>query len=92
MIKTVIGVEKRTKTKLLPLYRVLLHNDDVNDMPHVTSVLMRVFRFDSKKSLHIMLEAHSSGVALCTTEPKEHAEFHQEQLQAYSLIATIEPG
>jgi ATP-dependent Clp protease adaptor protein ClpS len=83
------GVEE--KAKLTPLYRVLLHNDDVNTMDHVASSLMEVFSIDQNEAITIMLEAHESGVALCRVEPMEHAEFHQERLQSLSLTATIEP-
>jgi ATP-dependent Clp protease adaptor protein ClpS len=74
----------------LPLFKVLLHNDDRNTMDHVVSALMRVFRFDRTRSEQIMLEAHHQGVAVCTVEPLEQAEFHRDQLLSFSLIATIE--
>ncbi len=76
---------------LLPRYRVLLHNDDVNSMDHVIRTLMRVFRFERAVCERIMLEAHRSGVALCTIEPLEQAELHRDQLISFSLISTIEP-
>ncbi len=79
------------RTDLVPRYRVLLHNDDVNSMDHVVAALERVFRFDRATCELIMLEAHQNGVALCTTEPLEPAELHRDQLIALSLISTIEP-
>ncbi len=75
----------------IPLYKVLLHNDDKNAMDHVIRALVNVFRFELPKCEQIMLEAHRNGVALCTVEPIEQAELHRDQLQSYSLIATIEP-
>ena len=60
-------------------------------MEHVVKALMRVFRFDQQKCEQIMIEAHKNGLALCIVEPLEQAEFHQEQLISYSLVATIEP-
>jgi ATP-dependent Clp protease adaptor protein ClpS len=77
--------------QLLPRFKVLLHNDDVNDMEHVVRSLVRVFRFDRARCEQIMMEAHRKGVALCTLEPLEQAEFHRDQLTAFSLTATIEP-
>ncbi len=77
-------------TTHIPLYRVLLHNDDYNTMDHVVKSLMKVFRFEKTESERIMLEAHRSGVALCIIEPLEQAEFHRDQLQSYSLIASLE--
>lgn len=73
-----------------PLYKVLLHNDDRNTMDHVVHALMRVFKFERPLCERIMLEAHRDGVALCIVEPLEQAEFHRDQLQSFSLTATIE--
>ncbi|MFA5073004.1 MAG: ATP-dependent Clp protease adaptor ClpS [Nitrospirota bacterium] len=74
----------------VPLYKVLLHNDDINTMEHVTKALMRVFKFGLPKCRHIMLEAHVQGVALCVVEPLEPAELHRDQLISFSLSASIE--
>jgi ATP-dependent Clp protease adaptor protein ClpS len=79
------------RKQLLPRFKVLLHNDDVNDMEHVVRALIRVFRFDRAECERIMMEAHQRGVALCIVEPLEQAEFHRDQLIALSLISTIEP-
>jgi ATP-dependent Clp protease adaptor protein ClpS len=78
-------------TTLIPLYKVLLHNDDVNTMDHVVAALMRVFKFERERCERIMWEAHTKGTALCTVEPLEQAELHRDQLQSLSLTATIEP-
>jgi ATP-dependent Clp protease adaptor protein ClpS len=77
-------------TTHIPLYKVLLHNDDRNTMEHVVKALMRVFRFEQTECERIMLEAHRNGVALCTVEPLEQAELHRDQLQSFSLISSIE--
>ncbi len=79
------------RKQLFPRFKVLLHNDDVNDMEHVVRSLMRVFRFTRDVCEQIMMEAHRKGVALCTVEPLEQAEFHRDQLIALSLASTIEP-
>ena len=75
----------------IPLYKVLLHNDDSNSMDHVVRALMKVFKFGREECERIMLEAHQNGVALCVIEPLEQAEHHRDQLQSFSLLATIEP-
>ena len=85
------GTVVDNRPRLAPLYHVFLHNDDVNDMGHVVLSLRKVFQFSPQQCVSVMLEAHNSGVALCRTEPLEHAELHQEQLQALSLVSTIEP-
>ena len=86
----VVVVEDRAALHM-PRYKVLLHNDDHNTMDHVVMALMNVFRFGKEACERIMLETHNQGVALCTVEPLEQAEYHRDQLQAYSLAATIEP-
>jgi ATP-dependent Clp protease adaptor protein ClpS len=75
----------------MPLYKVLLYNDDVNTMEHVVRSLVQVFKFEPRECERIMLEAHQNGLALCIVEPLEQAEFHRDRLRSYSLIATIEP-
>ena len=79
------------QTMHIPLYKVLLHNDDHNTMEHVVRVLSRVFKFPKERCEQLMLETHNHGVALCAVEPMEQAEHHRDQLQSFSLIATIEP-
>ncbi len=79
------------QTAHIPLYKVLLHNDDVNEMDHVVKALMHVFGFEQEVAEKIMWEAHDTGVALCSIEPLEQAELHRDQLLSFSLIATIEP-
>ena len=89
--KTGIETNVGEETKLQPMYKVLLHNDDQNDMAHVVYALNQVFNMQAGDASRIMFEAHNSGVALCKIEPLEHAELHRDQLQSYSLTATIEP-
>jgi ATP-dependent Clp protease adaptor protein ClpS len=76
---------------IMPRYKVLLHNDDVNSMEHVIKSLQQVFKFELEECARIMLEAHMNGLALCIVEPLEQAEHHRDQLRAFSLVATIEP-
>ena len=86
--KTGTVIEHRTTH--IPLYKVLLHNDDRNTMEHVVKSLMHVFRFEQTECERIMLEAHQKGVAICIVEPFEKAELHRDELQSLSLISTIE--
>jgi ATP-dependent Clp protease adaptor protein ClpS len=85
------GMRVEQSTLHIPLYRVLLHNDDHNSMEHVIRALKRVFQFELTECERIMLEAHQNGLALCTVEPLETAEHHRDQLISFSLISTIEP-
>ncbi len=87
--RTVVVLEKQVAH--IPLYKVLIHNDDVNTMDHVIGALMRVFKLERKACERIMVEAHKNGLALCAVEPFEQAELHRDQLRSFSLVSTIEP-
>jgi ATP-dependent Clp protease adaptor protein ClpS len=86
-----------SKTRLAPLYRVLLHNDDVTPMDFVVRVLQEVFKLGFFQAGRIMLEAHRTGLAHVVTEPLEAAEFHVDQARSlarprgYPLSLSIEP-
>ena len=78
-------------TKLLPPYKVLLHNDDHNSMDHVVRSLLRsVPKLSRMRAIQIMLEAHNQGVALVIVCPLEQAELFRDRLESCGLTATIE--
>lgn len=84
--------EQRTRRQILPPWRVMLHNDDVNDMVHVVRALMHsVSSLSVERATEIMLEAHLHGVAQVIICPKEHAELYRERLEQHGLTSTIEP-
>src|SRR5688572_20045415 len=85
------------ETRLTPMYRVLIHNDDVTPMDFVVKILTEVFRLDAFLAFKVMLEAHTSGVAHVVTEPLERAEFHVDQCRSlarprgFPLTLSYEP-
>ncbi len=82
---------QREITRLLPPYRVLLHNDDYNTMDHVVEALVRsVPSLSVDDAVRIMLEAHTHGVAQVIVCPKERDEFYCERLASFGLTATME--
>jgi ATP-dependent Clp protease adaptor protein ClpS len=82
----------RLRSKLLPPYKVILFNDDYNEMLYVVAVLLHtVNNLTQQEAEHIMLTAHLTGSAVVVVCPKESAEFYQERLLSYGLTATIEP-
>jgi ATP-dependent Clp protease adaptor protein ClpS len=87
-----------TETRLAPLYRVLIHNDDKTPMDFVVYVLRTVFtQLTEEDAIAVMLEAHHTGVALVCVETLEQAEFHVDQAHSlargakYPLTLTYEP-
>lgn len=83
--------EQRVRKQILPPWRVLLHDDDVNDMAHVVRALLSsVTSLTVEDATQIMLEAHLHGVAQVIICPKEHAELYRERLEQHGLTCTIE--
>ncbi|SRR5579884_2634821 len=82
----------RQHTKLLPPYKVILYDDDVNEMYYVVSALLHaVNNLSVQEAEQIMLTAHLTGNAIVVVCPRELAEYYQERLLSYGLTATIEP-
>jgi ATP-dependent Clp protease adaptor protein ClpS len=80
------------RTKLLPPYKVIVHNDDYNEMNYVVFALLHsVNTLTVQEAERIMLTAHLTGKAVVIVCPKEAAEYYQERLLSYNLTATIEP-
>lgn len=78
--------------KLLPPYRVVLHNDDHNEMTAVVLSLIKcVPSLSVDDATEIMLEAHEHGQATVIKCPKEAAEHYRDALEGCGLTATIEP-
>ena len=82
----------RLRAKLLPPYKVILLNDDYNEMEYVVRVLLHLINhLTQPEAEEIMLTAHLTGSAVVIVCPKESAEYYQERLSGYGLTATIEP-
>lgn len=81
-------VDTASEPRLAPLYRVLIHNDDVTPMDFVVRVLREIFRLPLVRSMEVMFEAHHRGVAHVVTEPLERAEFHVDQARSLSRART----
>ncbi len=81
----------RPATKRLPPYKVLLHNDDVNDMLYVVEKVVHLTPLSVEEAVERMLEAHHVGATLLLTTHKERAELYCEQFATFNLTATTEP-
>ena len=84
-----IGTQPRTE--ILPPWKVILHNDDHNEMLHVVQSLVKsVPGLGRMRAVEIMFEAHNRGQAVVVTCPLELAELYRERLESFGLTATIE--
>jgi ATP-dependent Clp protease adaptor protein ClpS len=82
----------RLRAKLFPPYKVILFDDDYNEMDYVVAALLHAINdLSQQEAERIMLTAHLTGSAIVVVCPKEIAEYYQERLLNYGLTATIEP-
>jgi ATP-dependent Clp protease adaptor protein ClpS len=81
----------KPKVERLPPFRVLLHNDSVNEMGYVVATIVELTPLNKRDATEAMIEAHKTGVALLLVTHKERAELYQDQFRSKRLTVTIEP-
>jgi len=85
------------ETELEPLWRVIIHNDDITPMDFVINVLTSIFFLSQPDAADVMMAAHLSGMALVQILPKTEAERRINKahfaagLEGYPLHFTMEP-
>jgi ATP-dependent Clp protease adaptor protein ClpS len=90
-------IESQEETAEGPLYRVIIHNDDVTPMDFVLHILVSVFELAGPHAVQVMYAAHYHGSAYVQTLPKTEAEKRvgnahvSARLNGYPLRFTIEP-
>jgi ATP-dependent Clp protease adaptor protein ClpS len=70
------------KTRRQPPYAVILHNDDLNGMDFVITVLRKVFGYEVEKCVELMLEAHEKGRSVVWVGALEVAELKADQIRS----------
>ena len=84
-------------TELEPIYRVIIHNDDVTPMDFVVHILERIFFVTGQAAVEIMFSAHFNGAAYVQSLPKGEAQSRIGKahfaagLEGYPLRFTMEP-
>ena len=81
---------KTKPPKHLPPWKVLLHNDDKNEITFVVRTITELTPLQHEEAVLRTLEAHQQDVALLLVTHKERAELYQEQFQTKGLTVTIE--
>ncbi len=79
------------QTRVLPPYRVILHNDDVNTFEHVILAILKLTPLKEPEAVARTIEAHETGSALLLVTHKERAELYVEQFASKKLTVTCEP-
>ncbi|MFQ5428730.1 MAG: ATP-dependent Clp protease adaptor ClpS [Phycisphaerae bacterium] len=76
----------------LPQYKVILHNDDENDILHVVETILMLTPLGKEEAIDRTREAHFTGCSLLLVIHRERAELYVEQFQSRNLTVTIEPA
>lgn len=85
---------KNPPSKPLPQWKVILHNDDLNDFADVCHKVCRMTPLKEKDVIQRVTEAHKEGVSLLLLTHKERAELYKEQFKSFlpPIVVTIEPN
>jgi ATP-dependent Clp protease adaptor protein ClpS len=90
--------EGETRKAYLPLYKVIMWDDNVTTMEFVIRVLIKLFGKEYSTAEKLMYEIHLKGAATVATMPLEQAEFKVEQvhtaaaMEEFPFTCTIEPA
>jgi ATP-dependent Clp protease adaptor protein ClpS len=90
--------ETRDKTRLTPMYKVILLDDDVTTIDFVVEMLVSLFRKPRDEAVKLTNEVHNSGSAIITITSLERGELYVEQVKSlarprgFPLTATLEPA
>jgi ATP-dependent Clp protease adaptor protein ClpS len=80
------GVVEQIRTRRIPPYNVLLHNDDHHSMEFVVETLCKALAVNVERAFEFMMTAHTSGCAVVWTGSKEGAELKAEQIQTFHEV------
>lgn len=69
-----IEILEESETALEPLYKVIIHNDNVTPMDFVVHILKTIFYLGIDRASEIMMTAHINGNAYVQTLAKSEAE------------------
>ena len=89
--------EQQEQTELEPLYKVIIHNDNVTPMDFVVQILKTIFFLSNERAADVMLTAHVTGLAYVQTLAKSEAEKRINKahfaagLEGYPLHFSMEP-
>jgi ATP-dependent Clp protease adaptor protein ClpS len=83
---------KKKPPQMLPPWKVLLHNDDKNDLREVVDTIVELTPLNAQDAKLRTEEAHKTGVSLLLITHKERAELYKDQFESKGLTVTIEPA
>ncbi len=75
----------------LPPYKVILHNDDVNDFMHVIITILKLTPLKQEQAIECTWEAHENGLSILLLTHRERAELYVDQFKTCGVTVTCEP-
>lgn len=87
-----VAAPKSAEPRTLPQFKVILHNDDENDIEHVVQSVVMLTPLKAEAAVQRTLEAHYTGCALLLVTHKERAELYVDQFASRNLTVSIEPA
>jgi len=75
------------KTKLPPMFKVLLLNDDYTPMEFVVACIENFFSKSREQATQIMLKVHTEGAGVCGLYPQDIAETKMHQVLKHAQEA-----
>jgi ATP-dependent Clp protease adaptor protein ClpS len=82
---------QQSPPRTLKPWKVILHNDDVNEVDKVVQVICQLTHLKKQEATACTREAHKTGAALLLMTHQERAELYVEQFATYKLTVTAEP-
>lgn len=83
-------VRKQKQPSKLPLYNVILLNDDNHTYEYVIEMLQSVFGYPVEMGFQMAEEVDKSGRVIVFTAHKEHAELKKEFIDTYGVDPRVE--
>ena len=69
---------------------LVLHNDDINDMLHVTLALYEICGLNNEDALRVMMEAHEKGKSVAKSGSFDSMNTMKSALNKRGIEATVE--
>lgn len=83
--------DRDTLRRLLPPYKVVVHDNDYNTVEEVTRVLLKaVPGMTRDRAVALTLEIHHTGAAVPYVGPKEHAEAVASVIRTIGIKVSVE--
>jgi ATP-dependent Clp protease adaptor protein ClpS len=101
MVQTLTAVlepetSTRAEPRVMPLWKVLILNDEITTFEFVTDLLVSLFKKPHAEAKRLTQEVHDSGSAVVVITNLERAELYVEQVRSlarprgFPLTATLE--